>query len=54
MVVVNGRPMGMTPLHNVRVDSGHQTVVFVNTDLGRRIASANVSPGGRARVSVSF
>jgi hypothetical protein len=53
-VVVNGRPMGMTPLHGVRVEPGHQTVVFVNPDLGRRIASANVASGGRAKVGVTF
>ncbi len=53
-VVVNGRPMGMTPLHGVRVEPGHQTVVFVNPDLGRRIASANVASGGHAKVGVTF
>lgn len=53
-VVVNGRPMGMTPLHGVRVEPGHQTVVFVNPDLGRRVASANVVSGGHAKVGVTF
>ena len=47
-VVVNGRPLGMTPLRGVHVDSGRQSIVFINPELGRKFASANIAPGGRA------
>ncbi|HEX4335896.1 MAG TPA: carboxypeptidase regulatory-like domain-containing protein [Polyangiaceae bacterium] len=53
-VVVNGRPLGTTPLHNVHVGAGKQTVLFVHPSLGRKVASANVAPGGRASIGVKF
>jgi hypothetical protein len=53
-VVVNGRPLGTTPLHNVHVAAGKQTVLFVSPSLGRKLASANVAPGGRASIGVKF
>ena len=53
-VVVNGKPVGMTPLKGVKVASGKQTIVFVHPDLGRKVASANVAPGGRSSVGVKF
>jgi hypothetical protein len=53
-VVVNGRPMGMTPLRGVHVQPGKQTIVFVHPELGRKIASANLAPGARTAVGVKF
>lgn len=53
-VVINGRPMGSTPLRNVRVPAGPQTVVFVHASLGRKIASTSVAPGGHGSVGVKF
>jgi hypothetical protein len=53
-VVVNGHPVGSTPLRGVRVEPGRQTIIFVHPQLGRKIASANVAPGGRAAVGVKF
>jgi hypothetical protein len=53
-VVVNGRPVGMTPLRGVRVEPGRQTIVFVSPGLGRKFATASVAPGGRAAVGVKF
>jgi serine/threonine-protein kinase len=53
-VVINGRPMGSTPLRNVRVPAGQQTVVFVHASLGRKIASTAVAPGGHGTVGVKF
>jgi hypothetical protein len=52
-VVLNGRPVGTTPLR-VHVGAGRQTVVFVHPQLGRKVASTTVAPGGRATVSVKF
>ena len=53
-VVVNGRPLGTTPLRGVHVGAGKQTVLFVHPSLGRKVASANVAPGGRASIGVKF
>jgi hypothetical protein len=53
-VVINGRPMGSTPLRGVKVPAGPQTVVFVHASLGRKIASTSVAPGGRGTVGVKF
>jgi hypothetical protein len=53
-VVVNGRPMGMTPLKGVKVPAGRQTIVFVHPDLGRKVASANLAPGARTTVGMKF
>jgi hypothetical protein len=46
--------MGTTPLHNVHVGAGKQTVLFVHPSLGRKLASTNVAPGGRATIGVKF
>jgi len=53
-VVLNGRPIGTTPLRGIGVGPGTQTIVFVHPQLGRKVASATVAPGGRAAVSVKF
>lgn len=53
-VVINGRPMGPTPLRGVHVPAGPQTIVFVNPDLGRKITSTTVAAGARATVAVKF
>jgi hypothetical protein len=53
-VVVNGRPLGETPLRGVRVTAGRQTILFVLPGQGRKSAVANVAPGGHASVGVKF
>ncbi len=53
-VVVNGRPMGPSPLRGVKVPAGPQTVVFVHASLGRKIASTTIAPGGHGTVGVKF
>jgi serine/threonine-protein kinase len=53
-VVVNGRPLGSTPLRSVKVPAGPQTVVFVHPSLGRKVASTAVAAGGHGTVSVKF
>jgi len=53
-VVVNGRPLGTTPIRGVHVGAGKQTVVFVHPTMGRKVASATVAPGGRAAIGVKF
>lgn len=53
-VVVDGRPLGSTPLTNVSVPGGPHTVVFIHPTLGRKVASATVAPGQAATVAVKF
>ncbi len=53
-VVVNGRPLGMTPIRGVHVAPGRQTIVFVNPSLGRKFASTTVASGTRTAVGVRF
>ena len=53
-VVLDGRPMGMTPVMGVSVTPGNHTVVFVHPEHGRKVAGANVQAGGTATVGVRF
>jgi serine/threonine-protein kinase len=53
-VVVDGRPLGVTPVAAVRVSPGSHTVVFVHPEKGRKIVTATVAPGGRATAAVRF
>ena len=53
-VVLDGRPMGMTPVMGVSVTPGNHTVVFVHPEQGRKVAGANVQAGGTATVGVRF
>ena len=52
-VVVDGRPLGMTP-QRVRVPAGPHSVLFVHPDLGRAARSVNVAPGGSHTVAVQL
>ncbi|HEX7669401.1 MAG TPA: carboxypeptidase regulatory-like domain-containing protein, partial [Polyangiaceae bacterium] len=53
-VVLNGRPLGSTPLAGVRVSAGRQTIVFIHPQLGRKIASTNVPAGKHGSAFVKF
>ena len=53
-VVLDGRPMGMTPVMGVSVSPGNHTVVFVHPEKGRKVAGANVKAGGTSTVGVRF
>ncbi len=53
-VVLDGRPMGMTPVMGVSVSPGNHTVVFVHPEQGRKVAGANVKAGGTSTVGVRF
>lgn len=52
-VVLNGRPLGMTPLH-LAIPPGPQSIVFVHPDLGRKVATVDLVSGARKAVSVHF
>jgi serine/threonine-protein kinase len=53
-VIVDGRPVGFTPITNIAVEPGSHTIVFVHPELGRKITSATVEAGGRKTVAVRF
>jgi len=53
-VLLDGRPMGQTPRMGVSVPPGSHTVVFVNSDYGRKAKTINVEAGKTATVVVHF
>ncbi len=53
-VVLDGRPLGMTPQLGVSVSPGAHTVVFVHPELGRKVAGASVQAGATSTVAVRF
>jgi serine/threonine-protein kinase len=53
-VLLDGRPMGQTPRMNVSVPPGSHTVVFVNSDYGRKSKTINVEAGKSSTVVVRF
>ena len=44
-VILNGRPIGPTPKVGVQVAPGPQTVVFVHSELGRKVLTGTVGAG---------
>jgi eukaryotic-like serine/threonine-protein kinase len=53
-VVLDGRPVGSTPLVGVHVSPGSHSVVFINPEKGRKASGATVKAGGSATVAVRF
>ena len=53
-VLLDGRPMGQTPRMGVSVPAGSHTVVFVNTDFGRKAKTVSVDAGKSVTVVVRF
>jgi hypothetical protein len=54
-VILNGRPLGMTPQMGVEVPGGQtQTLIFVHPKYGRRKAEHNVPAGKKKTVSIRF
>jgi len=53
-VVLDGRPLGITPRSGIRVKPGPHQVVFIHPKHGRKNARANVKPGAVSNVSVRF
>jgi len=51
-VVLDGRPIGSTPLVGVEVSPGTHTVAFVHHELGRRSADIQIGSGERKTVVV--
>jgi serine/threonine-protein kinase len=53
-VLLDGRPMGQTPKMGVSVPPGSHTVMFVNSDYGRKSKSVTVDAGKTQTVVVKF
>lgn len=53
-VWLDGRPIGETPLANLRVPAGEHELIFRHPDLGERRVLAVVEAGGTTRVTVDL
>lgn len=53
-VVLDGRPVGSTPLVGLKVSAGPHSVVFVHPEKGRKAAGATVTAGKTSTVAVRF
>lgn len=53
-VVLDGRPLGQTPVMGVSVESGPHNVVFVHPERGRKVVQVSVDSGAKRTVSVRF
>lgn len=53
-VVVDGRPVGRTPLVGLSVSAGPHTVTFIHPEKGRTTKAAVVEPGKPATISARF
>jgi serine/threonine-protein kinase len=53
-VVLDGRPLGQTPVMGVAVSAGAHNVVFVHPERGRKAVQVDVDAGAKRTVSVRF
>lgn len=53
-VLLDGRPVGRTPLAGISVPAGSHSVVFIHPEKGRKSAGVTVKPGQRTGVGVRF
>ncbi len=53
-VLVDGRPVGRTPVAGVSVTPGSHSVVFIHPEKGRKTAGVTVKPGQSTGVGVRF
>ncbi|MBE7485431.1 MAG: PEGA domain-containing protein [Polyangiaceae bacterium] len=53
-VVLDGRPVGSTPLVGLKVSAGPHSVVFIHPEHGRKASGTTVKAGGTATVAVRF
>jgi serine/threonine-protein kinase len=53
-VVLDGKPLGLTPKTGISVSPGPHTLLFVHPEHGRKARTITVSPGKTATATVSF
>jgi hypothetical protein len=53
-VVLDGRPVGSTPIMGLAVSPGPHSVVFIHPEHGRKATGVNVEPGKTATAAVRF
>ena len=53
-VLIDGRPVGSTPLVGLAVGAGTHSVTFAHPELGRRSAAIQIGPGEKKAVVVRF
>jgi serine/threonine-protein kinase len=52
--LLDGKPVGRTPLSGVKVSAGTHALVFVHPEKGRKAASVTVNAGQSRGVGVRF
>ena len=53
-VVLDGRPVGRTPVVGLSVSAGAHTIVLIGPDGARRVTSADVAAGATRNIGVKF
>jgi len=53
-IVLDGRPLGKTPISGVKVKPGAHTIVFIGPDGKRKVGSASIKPGATRTIGVKF
>ncbi|MBN2195867.1 MAG: serine/threonine protein kinase [Polyangiaceae bacterium] len=53
-VILDGRPLGLTPRIGVRVSAGTHTIVFVHPELGRKVETVVVGAGKEFNAATRF
>jgi PEGA domain len=53
-IVLDGRPLGKTPISGVKVSAGAHTIVFIGPDGKRKVGSTSIKPGATRSVGVKF
>lgn len=53
-VLLDGRPLGMTPKMGISVPAGPHTITFIHKEHGRKSSTVNVKPGSVATAAVRF
>jgi hypothetical protein len=54
LIVLDGRPLGKTPISGVKVSPGAHTIVFIGPEGKRKVGTATVQPGATRSIAVKF
>jgi hypothetical protein len=54
LVVLDGRPLGKSPISGVKVSPGAHTIVFIGPEGKRKVGTATVKPGATRNIAVKF
>jgi hypothetical protein len=54
LIVLDGRPLGKSPISGVKVSPGAHTIVFIGPEGKRKVGTATVKPGATRNIAVKF